>query len=427
MLLAVGFLAGCMTSSPQAVGNLQVAADNDNLVITWSNPTDYEAVNIQVTDPDGQRIDSKRVFGYATQTGPARAVVLDVKPGTYTVRVVAAVKQAQGDTRRESKEVTCRVPEPVSGGYVTRQDLALDDKAPLDIVFLIHPGSSYAGGGKTVKPIVRLFRQMTAGVLSEAFNSAIQLPDEVTLKRIEDYRDQVSTDLERATWPLDPDALIIVDVRAPSDRIPGQLAIRVLDLKLAEVLGKGPDRLDRELYNRRPLVIEEYQQLGDLPEEKDLRAALRIFRDAWRGLLGQALDQPRYRYYVDRLTAYKRDRKPAVIRDKDALRAFMFNAVPEAMRPFDEKQDDADKAATVFKERALAIERELLFGPGIGGPLVKPPVKKPARKEAPAPAEKKEPAPAKKEEPNSTKEPAPGTGEGASASKTTAAEKEPKK
>jgi hypothetical protein len=376
-LVAAVWLASCQTVEPRAVSDVSVAAENDNLVITWSNPIDYEDVDVEVTGPHGKRLSRDRVFGHATRTGPARAVVLQVGPGTYRVRVNASVNRSRADTRRASEEVTCRVPEPVSGGYVTREDLALAKAEPLDIVFFIHPGSSYSGRGKTGDGVVELFRQMTAGVLSEAFRTAIRVPDEIGFKRIEDYRDQVATDIERASWPLDPDVLIVVDARAPTAEVPGQLCWRILDLKLAEVFGKAPDRLDRELYNRRPLVIEEYQRLGSQAQGSDLRAALRMFRDAWRGLLHQTLAHPRYRYYSEVLAAYKRDRRPAAVADKDALQTFMFDLVPASMRPFDASQTDADQAATVFRNRARKIERDFLFGPGIGGPLVAPPAPEP--------------------------------------------------
>jgi len=401
VLLAAAGLAGCMTATPQAVRDLKVVADNDNLVITWNNPVDYEGVDLHVTDPGGERLDSRKVSGFATRSGPARAIVLHVRPGSYRVKVDAAVKRTDAATRRASDEVVCRVPEAVSGGYVTRRDLALEGKEPLDVVFFVHPASSYAGDEETANPVAKLFRQMAAGVLSEAFNTALQVPGERGLKRVEDYRERVSTDIEPAGWPLDPDAVIIVDVRAPAEAIPGQLSVRLLDLKLAEALGKGTDRLDRELYNRRPLVVEEYQQFGELSRENDLEEALRVFRDAWRGLLDQVLVNPRYRYYAEHLGAYKRDRKPDAIRDREALQAFMFNILPDGKRPYDEEEQDADKAAAVFKKRATELEREVLFGPGIGGPLVKPPVRKPP----PPPAEKAAPEPAKSPEPEPAESP----------------------
>jgi len=404
-----------VTATPEAVRNLEAVPDNDNLVITWNNPVDYEGVDVDVVDPDGKRLDAKRVSGFATRSGPARVVVLNVRPGPYKVKVYAAVKSTDAGTRRASREVVCHVPESVSGGYVTRRDLAMDRKEPLDVVFFIHPDSSYAAGKKAAKPVAQLFRQMAAGVLSEAFLTALQVPGEQGLKRIEDYRERVSTDIEPANWPLDPDALIIVDVRAPSREMRGQLCVRILDLKLAEALGKATDRLDRELYNRRALVVEEYERFADLSREEDLGEALRVFRDAWRGVLNQVLVNPRYLYYVERLAAYKRDRKPDAVRDKEALQAFMFNVLPAEKRPYDEEEQDADKAAAVFKKRASDLEREVLFGPGIGGPLVKPPPREPR----PAPSNRAEKEPGK----GSDAKPA----EGRPGPEKTSAKKEPEK
>ncbi|MBN2490924.1 MAG: hypothetical protein JXQ29_08750 [Planctomycetes bacterium] len=376
-LLAAAFLVACETVAPRPVSRVELAAASDSLVITWANPVDYEDVDVEVVAPDGKRLGRDRVFGYATRSGPARAVVFGVESGTYRVRVHAAVNRTRSDSRRVSEDVTCVVPQAVIGGQVTRADLGLARPEPLDVVFLIHPGSSYAAGDATGD----LFRQTAASALSAAFRTAILLPDEDGLRRVEDYRERVSTDLQRASWPLDPDVLIVVDARAPTDEVSGQLAMRVLDLKLAEVLGKRPNRLDRELYNRRPLVIEEYECIVGGAHGADSREVFRTFRDAWGGLLRQVLAHPRYGCYSELLAAYKRDRRPAAIADKDFLQAFLFDALPASERPYDETEPDADPAAARFRERARKIERDFLFGPGSpaeraqpGEPGGKPPV-----------------------------------------------------
>ncbi len=353
VLLAFGFGA-CTTSpwaggEPREVDDLVVTHSRGNLMVSWTNPTDYHRVRVSLTgtgvtrDSDGVRV----------RQGVARAVFADLKEGSYKVAIIA--ETTEDTSSRRVSELPIDVP-PQLRGYCKLEDLGRAVPESHDVVFLIHAGAEI--------PHRHLFEQLTANVLSVVFKSAIRLPSESSLGDIEGVGD--------TKWPVYPAIVVLVDYRPPSSSggVPAQLGVRLLDV--AQTAARPESVTSLKLYNDHPLIVEAFAEVaggeGHLDAERD------ALRDGWRRVLDELLESPRYRLYskpptvpkelagdgTDVMSAEQR------ISAKDLTDLLLYGTVPDSLAISRSALDqDKQKAMTGgdVSDRADLLERLLLFGP----------------------------------------------------------------
>ena len=347
-LLAVA-LGGCKSlglggADPQPVQNLSAADQNGTLVITWTNPVDYRRLQVTVT---GAQKTSYTPKVYGQGKGPAVAVVENAPPGKYTVEVASYT----GDDVTQRRQETTGAIEKSFIGYVDPEDLGRrEPPEPLDVLFLVHPDCPFASRAGARRPPGQpfdqglVFQEVADNVLAQVFHRVVRIQDEQDLEALEDSRNFLLEN-GKTFWLFDPAAIAVVDYRRARDAegggVPGQLHLRILNLKLAREDFRA--RSDY-LFSKRALVSEGYQEINGKAFDSSRSMVLEL-QAAWRRLLKEVLGNPRY-------LEYKKSFKPgsSEVPLTPGLEMLYFGKVPEQKGP--------DKA-----ERIATIERQLLFGP----------------------------------------------------------------
>jgi hypothetical protein len=422
-LVAAAFGAtGCADlfkkKDPSAVNALEaVTTESGDLVVTWINPTDFHDIAVTIERPGTQNktltVPRKLFDGFNTAEGPARLVLLEPEPGMYTVSVRS---KAGVNVDARTAETKCIVPPPPSGGFITRNDIearlqtasgSLEKaatKQTLDVLFMIHPDALEALG-RIGPQACELFRQTTAGALTNVFDTAFEVDSRNiegdtdglgVVKRIEEYASLVEASGKIPRWPLHPDAVVLVDIRLTSSSFPGQLLVRLYDLRLTTLVENGVV-LREMLYNVRPLVYEQFTNLRQIRHPDNKSEIAKAFREAWLECVSRMLCHPRFAEYSTLAMRLQGKHDPSAVTqpDRDRIQNLILARLTGEMKPFDPAKEERINVM-VYERRARTLMTDLLFGPGVPGPMdIQPNSRIPAR-----PAKTKPRTPAKTDGPS---------------------------
>ncbi len=364
LLAAAGFWSsGCqlfVPKNPAAVNALQAEDLEGNLKISWDNPVKFQNLEVEVTHPGGKveiiRVD-KHPFTSASPLNPGKQAILlpNVPPGPYKIRVNSYVGE-DFSTRRSTEALERKVARAVAG-HIDLKSLNRPAPEDLQVLYLVHPEtralSRNASSARIAAFEKKIFGQVAANVLSEVFEQAIPIRNEADLKKIEEDRMVILERHGSESAFLDPDALAVVDLRESTDPSATlQLYLRILDLKLVKK-GRGSD------FNPQKgiLVAEGFAEVEPFQQSKEIASVL---EEAWKSLLREVLEHPRYLAYKNYLAGVKK-REPLADEAKQEIEALFYGEVPEALQPLEAS------GKGYSEEKLKRLERLILFGPG--GPV----------------------------------------------------------
>ncbi|MBI4582701.1 MAG: hypothetical protein HY717_01515 [Planctomycetes bacterium] len=343
--------------NPAVVNALQVEDLEGSLKISWDNPVEFHNLEVEVTHPGGKveviRVE-KHPFTSPYPLDPGKQGILlpNVPPGPYKVRVSSYVGEDLS-TRRSTEAVERKVAKPVAG-HIDWKSLNRPAPEDLQVLYLVHPEtralSRNASSARNAAFERRIFGQVAANVLSEVFEQAIPIRHEADLKKIEEDRIVILERHGSESAFLDPDALAIVDLREPSDpSTPPQLYLRILDLKLVKNARRGSAINPQKGI----LVAEGFAEVEPFQQSKEIAYVL---EEAWKSLLREVLEHPRYLAYKNFLAAVKK-KEPLADEAKLEIEALFYGEIPEALQPLEEG------GKGYSQEKLKRLEKLILFGP----------------------------------------------------------------